>query len=75
MSKSRYGRNWARWGVCVSVSVLLGLGLPLSSGAQEDLPEGFKQQGLPSPPPAEQIEAGKRVYFTKCVWCHGVGGA
>ncbi len=73
MSKSRYGRNLARWGVCLSVSVLLGL--PLSSGAQEDLPEGFKQQGLPSPPPAEQIEAGKRVYFTKCVWCHGVTGA
>ena len=21
------------------------------------------------------IEAGKRVYFTKCVWCHGVDGA
>ncbi len=75
MSKSRYGSNLARWGVCLSVSVLLGLGLPLSSGAQEDLPEGFKQQGLPSPPPAEQIEAGKRVYFTKCVWCHGVEGA
>ena len=75
MSKKRDGRNWARWGVCVSVSVLLGLGLPGSSLAQEDLPEGFKQQGLPSPPPAEQIEAGKRVYFTKCVWCHGVTGA
>lgn len=75
MSKSSDGRNWARWGVCVSVSVLLGLGLPLSSGAQEDLPEGFKQQGLPSPPAADQIEAGKRVYFTKCVWCHGVEGA
>ena len=75
MSKKRDGRNWARWGVCVSVSVLLGLGLPMSSLAQEDLPEGFKQQGLPSPPPAEQIEAGKRVYFTKCVWCHGVTGA
>ena len=75
MSKKRDGRNWARWGVCLSVSVLLGLGLPMSSLAQEDLPEGFKQQGLPSPPPAEQIEAGKRVYFTKCVWCHGVTGA
>lgn len=75
MSKSSDGRNWARWGVCVSVSVLLGLGLPLSSGAQEDLPEGFKQQGLPAPPAADQIEAGKRVYFTKCVWCHGVEGA
>ena len=76
MSKSRYGNNVARWGVCVGVSVvLLGLGLPLSSVAQEDLPEGFKQQGLPTPQPAEQIEAGKRVYFTKCVWCHGVEGA
>ena len=75
MSKSSDGRNWARWGVCVSVSVLLGLGLPLSSGAQEDLPDGFKQQGLPAPPAADQIEAGKRVYFTKCVWCHGVEGA
>ena len=75
MSKKRDGRNWARWGVCLSVSVLLGVGLPMSSLAQEDLPEGFKQQGLPSPPPAEQIEAGKRVYFTKCVWCHGVTGA
>ena len=75
MSKNRYGTKWARWGVCLSVSVLLGLGLPGSSLAQEDLPEGFKAQGLPSPPPAEQIEAGKRVYFTKCVWCHGVTGA
>ncbi len=75
MSKSRYGRNLARWGVCLGVSALLGLGLPLSSGAQEDLPEGFKQQPLPPPQPAEQIEAGKRVYFTKCVWCHGVKGA
>lgn len=75
MSKSRYGRNWARWVVVVAVGGLLALGLPVSSLAQEDLPEGFKQQGLPSPPPAEQIEAGKRVYFTKCVWCHGVGGA
>ena len=75
MSKSRYGSNVARWGVCLGVSVLLGLGLPGSGLAQEDLPEGFKQQGLPSPPPAEQIEAGKRVYFTKCVWCHGVEGA
>ena len=75
MSKSRYGTNVARWGVGVGLSVLLGLGLPGSSLAQEDLPEGFKQQGLPSPQPAEQIEAGKRVYFTKCVWCHGVEGS
>ena len=75
MSKSGYGTNVARWGVCLGVSLLLGLGGPGSGLAQEDLPEGFTPQGLPSPPPAEQIEAGKRVYFTKCVWCHGVDGA
>jgi len=39
------------------------------------LPEGFKKGDLPQLPPAEMIEAGKRVYFTKCVWCHGVDGA
>ena len=39
------------------------------------LPEGFKKGDLPPLPPAEMIEAGKRVYFTKCVWCHGVDGA
>jgi mono/diheme cytochrome c family protein len=40
-----------------------------------DLPEGFKAGELAPAPPADMIEAGKRVYFTKCVWCHGVDGA
>jgi mono/diheme cytochrome c family protein len=39
------------------------------------VPEGFKQGDLVPLPPAEFVEAGKRVYFTKCVWCHGVDGA
>ncbi|MEW6544912.1 MAG: c-type cytochrome [Nitrospirota bacterium] len=39
------------------------------------LPEGFKKGDLAPLPSAELIEAGKRVYFTKCVWCHGVDGA
>jgi mono/diheme cytochrome c family protein len=39
------------------------------------VPEGFKKGDLVPLPPAEVIEAGKRVYFTKCVWCHGVDGA
>jgi len=49
----------------------------VSTFAQEGsgLPEGFKKGELPPKPPAEMIEAGKRVYFTKCVWCHGVDGA
>jgi len=48
-------------------------GLP--SLASAELAEGFVEGSHPAPPPAEQIEAGKRVYFTKCVWCHGVKGA
>jgi len=43
--------------------------------AQEAVPEGFKKGDLAPEPKAEMIEAGKRVYFTKCVWCHGVDGA
>ena len=44
-------------------------------GHAGDLPEGFAKGELAPAPPAEMIEAGKRVYFTKCVWCHGVDGA
>src|SRR5437899_404483 len=43
--------------------------------AAETLPAGFKKGDLAPEPSAEMIEAGKRVYFTKCVWCHGVDGA
>jgi mono/diheme cytochrome c family protein len=60
------------------------LGIALASGsvalstyadAQEGIPAGFKTEELAPLPSAEMIEAGKRVYFTKCVWCHGVDGA
>jgi DMSO reductase family type II enzyme heme b subunit len=43
--------------------------------AQDAVPEGFTKGELAPEPKAEMIEAGKRVYFTKCVWCHGVDGA
>jgi mono/diheme cytochrome c family protein len=43
--------------------------------AAETLPAGFKSGALAPEPSADMIEAGKRVYFTKCVWCHGVDGA
>ena len=49
------------------------VGIPLIGA--EDMPEGFKKGDLAPEPSAEMIEAGKRVYFTKCVWCHGVDGA
>lgn len=57
------------------------LGIALISGSlgavayADALPEGFKQGELAPEPAADMIEAGKRVYFTKCVWCHGVDGA
>jgi mono/diheme cytochrome c family protein len=43
--------------------------------ADAALPAGFKKAELALEPSADMIEAGKRVYFTKCVWCHGVDGA
>jgi mono/diheme cytochrome c family protein len=64
--------------------LLVAVGILMVSGstgvwtfAQEGggLPEGFVKGELGPEPPAEMIEAGKRVYFTKCVWCHGVDGA
>ena len=60
--------------VVFSLSLLIG-GLSTGVWAQDDIPEGFKAESAPAQHPAEQIEAGKRVYFTKCVWCHGVDGA
>lgn len=44
-------------------------------GGGSGVPEGFKKSDFPAMPMAQDIEAGKRVYFTKCVWCHGVDGA
>jgi len=63
--------------VAVGVAMVSG-SAGVSSFAQEGgngLPVGFKKGELAPPPSAEMIEAGKRVYFTKCVWCHGVDGA
>jgi mono/diheme cytochrome c family protein len=42
--------------------------------AADTLPAGFKSGTLAPEPSADMIEAGKRVYFTKCVWCHGIDG-
>jgi DMSO reductase family type II enzyme heme b subunit len=64
------------------VAVAAAFGMILASGSvgvplvgADDMPEGFKKGELAQEPSAEMIEAGKRVYFTKCVWCHGVDGA
>ncbi len=68
----------------VLLIAIAALGITMVSGsagvsifAQEGggLPDGFKKGDLAPLPSAEMIEAGKRVYFTKCVWCHGMDGA
>ena len=70
------GGSGCGWGLVVGLSLVVGLIGPGSSwGQDEALPDGFTRQSAPGKPAAEQIEAGKRVYFTKCVWCHGVEGA
>jgi hypothetical protein len=58
------------------VAVAAAFGMILASGSvgvplvgADDMPEGFKKGELAQEPSAEMIEAGKRVYFTKCVWC------
>ena len=62
--------------------VMIAFGIILVTGsagglafAADTLPAGFKTGALAPEPSADMIEAGKRVYFTKCVWCHGVDGA
>jgi DMSO reductase family type II enzyme heme b subunit len=76
MNRNKMGHKW-RPALPTSLIALgfLMVGLGFSSPALAQEAEGFITQKLPAPFPAEQIEAGKRVYFTKCVWCHGVNGS
>jgi len=30
--------------------------------------------GMPDPIKKDMLEKGKKVYFKRCVWCHGVEG-
>ncbi|MBS0176683.1 MAG: c-type cytochrome, partial [Nitrospira sp.] len=59
----------------VALGALLLSATAVGLGQAADLPEGFAKGELAPAPPADMIESGKRVYFTKCVWCHGVDGA
>ncbi|MBI3804431.1 MAG: c-type cytochrome [Nitrospirae bacterium] len=43
----------------------------VSAEALEPKPGKYR----PTPPSKEDVEAGKAVYFRKCVWCHGPDGA
>jgi mono/diheme cytochrome c family protein len=43
--------------------------------AQEEKAAAPQTAALPPQASAEDLEAGKAVYFRKCVWCHGPEGA
>src|SRR3989454_5643010 len=62
------------------VAVGLGAGVAVlwTSGdvkADSGLSPGFIKGTNPSKPDPKMIEEGKKIYFRKCVWCHGVDGA
>ncbi len=59
-------------GIVLSLSLLLGLGVENEAQAQNIPPPGAYKPSKPSP---TDIEAGKAIYFRKCVWCHGPDGA
>lgn len=75
MTMQKGTRSKALLGLATAGFVLLSGSAVVTAHAEQAAPEGFKSQALAPEPPADMIEAGKRVYFTKCVWCHGVDGA
>lgn len=75
MTMQKGTRSKALLGLATAGLVLLSGSAVITAYAEQAAPEGFKTQALAPEPPADMIEAGKRVYFTKCVWCHGVDGA
>ncbi|MFQ5780412.1 MAG: c-type cytochrome [Nitrospiria bacterium] len=84
------GRKEVRWeqirksGLLVGLAALTLLGFVLGLGGTADA-QKFKVGPAPLEPPpgkytpakesAGDIEAGKGVFFRKCVWCHGPDGA
>src|SRR5512132_3209857 len=64
--------------VAGSLGVAAGVVTLSSTGdvtAAEGLSPGFIKGTTPAKPDPAMVEAGKKIYFRKCVWCHGVDGA
>src|SRR3990172_11512904 len=69
--------RWAKPALAVmGVAALLGVSVLLATARAE------KEQDAPAPTAAvpgkaspADLEAGKAIYFRKCVWCHGSEGA
>src|SRR5437868_12690137 len=63
--------------VAIAFGVAAGAAI-MSTGtetaAESGLSPGFIKGPVPPKPDPAMIEAGKKIYFRKCVWCHGVDG-
>ncbi|TAL09934.1 MAG: c-type cytochrome [Nitrospirae bacterium] len=78
-----YFANVSRKGLLIaalSIAVGAGAGSAVlwTSGdvaADSGLSPGFVKGTNPPKPDPKMIEDGKKIYFRKCVWCHGVDGA
>ena len=62
---TRNNRKVRQWLILCVVS--FALSLPSTLWAQE-------QTRMPDPVLQDKLELGKKVYFKRCVWCHGVEG-
>ena len=80
---NRYLSNVSRKGLLIAafaVAVGIGAGIAVlgTSGAvsaDSAMSPGFIKGANPPKPDPKMIEEGKKIYFRKCVWCHGVDGA
>jgi mono/diheme cytochrome c family protein len=70
----KWGRGFVTFIFSVLLAVLVGFGFGGvdKAQAQNIPPPGAYKPSKPSP---ADVEAGKAVYFRKCVWCHGPEGA
>jgi len=60
----------------VTAVAFIGIGtvvITLAQTKEEQKPA--ESSGRPPKPSPADVEAGKQIYFTKCVWCHGPEGA
>lgn len=61
--------------VAVAVAIVAtGTLIPATAQAAKEEKSAAASARPPKPAPAD-IEAGKQIYFKKCVWCHGPEGA
>ena len=65
--------------IAISFGVAGGLAILSTTGdvtaAGPAMSPGFIKGPNPAKADPAMVDAGKKIYFRKCVWCHGVDGA